>query len=145
MKCGKHIGKTFLLNMPFIILTSSLRRSETAWKKPACIYSPNNVDDVINAISTLRNTGTQFAIRGGGHSPIPTWANIDGGVLISMSRIADLSYDARTETARIGSGNTWGQVYKFLESFQRVVVAGRAPTVGFGLLAGGKFKVRLAK
>lgn len=52
-----------------------------------------------------------------------------------------MNYDAVSETVQVGSGNTWGQVYEFLDSLERVVVAGRAATVGFGLLMGGKFKI----
>ena len=94
----------------------------------------------------LRATKEKFAIRSGGHSPLPQWANIDGGVLISMKAIADLTYDKSTETIRVGAGNTWGQVYDFLKSSQRVVVGGRSPNVGFGMLTGGKpFKLNRCK
>lgn len=91
----------------------------------------------MNAVSTLRKTGAQFAIRGGGHSPVPTWANIEGGVLLSLSEMTELCYEAETETIRIGAGVRWGQVYEYLNSFNRVIVSARAPYPGFGLLTGG--------
>lgn len=92
----------------------------------------------MNAVSTLRKTGAQFAIRGGGHSPVPTWANIEGGVLLSLSEMTELCYEAETETIRIGAGVRWGQVYEYLNSFNRVIVSARAPYPGFGLLTGGE-------
>jgi FAD/FMN-containing dehydrogenase len=116
-------------------------RSQTAWKSPKCIFVPKSEDEVVVAVRTVRDSKVKFAVRGGGHSAIPGWANIDAGVLVALSGLADLSYDAATETVRVGAGNTWGKVYTYLEPFHRLVVAGRSPTVGFGMFAGGQCRV----
>ena len=112
-------------------------RSSTAWEYPYCIYEPNGVQDVVAAVQILKETGAQYAIRGGGHSPLPFWASIDNGVLISMSNINDISYDDAAQTARIGFGNRWGDVYSYLETFGRLAVGGRIAPVGMALNPGG--------
>jgi hypothetical protein len=86
----------------------------------------------------LRKSTDKFAVRSGGHSPLPQWANIDNGVLISMRDITDLSYDSKLKQVRSGSGNNWGKIYEYLEPSNQLIVGGRSPTVGFGLLGGGK-------
>jgi FAD/FMN-containing dehydrogenase len=91
-------------------------------------------------LGVLVSSNTTFAIRGGGHSPLPAWANIDNGVLIAMSKINDCSYNKESETIRVGFGNSWGDVYSYLEPFDRIVVGGRAPSVGLATLLGGKSK-----
>ena len=82
-------------------------------------------------------TGSKYAIRSGGHSPLPFWASIDDGVLISMSSITDIDYTAATETVRVGFGLVWGDVYDYLEPYHRLVVGGRVSPVGLGLTIGG--------
>lgn len=91
----------------------------------------------MNAIEILVSTNTTFAIRGGGHSPIPQWANTEGGVLISMGDINDKIYDPTTETVKVGFGSIWIDVFKFVENYDRMVVGAREPTVGMGFLLGG--------
>lgn len=111
--------------------------SQTAWKDPACIISPTSADEVIEAVKILRSNNTPFAIRSGGHSPLPGWADIDNGVLIALRGLADKVYDETTQTVRVGFGSTWNEVYKLLEGHGRGAVGGRAATVGMGFLLGG--------
>lgn len=95
-------------------------------------------------MSILRSTNTTFSIRGGGHSPLSGWANIDGGVLIAMRNLADIVYDETTETVRIGFGSTWNEVYQLLETHGRGAVGGRAATVGMGYLLGGMYNFNIS-
>lgn len=55
-----------------------------------------------------------------------------------MSNLTDLKYDSTSQTVTMGAGNRWGDVYNYLETFNRLVVGGRVPDVGIGLLMGGK-------
>ena len=112
-------------------------RSPTAWEYPSCIFTPWETQDVVFAVRVLGFTGSKYAIRSGGHSPLPFWASIDEGVLISMSKIADITYKAATETVRVGFGLVWGEVYDYLEPYNRLVVGGRVSSVGLGLTIGG--------
>jgi FAD/FMN-containing dehydrogenase len=132
---GRRIGKSFQASTQD--KAYSFPRSQTAWKKPACIVSPKCADEVVEAMKILRSTNSTFAIRGGGHSPLSGWADIDNGVLLAMRNIADKTYDDATQTVRVGFGSTWDEVYKFLEGHGRSAVGGRAATVGMGFLLGG--------
>lgn len=55
-----------------------------------------------------------------------------------MVQLNDITYDSGSETVRAGFGNTWGDVYGYVEAFDRLVVGARAPTVGLATLLGGK-------
>lgn len=55
-----------------------------------------------------------------------------------MTSIKDITYDATSETARLGMGNRWGDVYAALDKYKRTVVGGRIPPVGMALVTGGK-------
>ncbi|OAG11455.1 FAD-binding domain-containing protein [Paraphaeosphaeria sporulosa] len=112
-------------------------RSETAWKVPSCIFEPSDSTALADAVKIISSNNITFAVRSGGHSPFSNWANVDGGVLISLSAINAISYNPTDETVRVGTGNQWGQVYGKLAEYDRVVVGGRVPDVGFGLLTGG--------
>ncbi|KAI0478373.1 oxidase/Diels-Alderase [Xylariaceae sp. FL0804] len=111
--------------------------SATAWMYPECIYSPTDIDSLRLAVLVAQFTGTKFAVRSGGHSPLVDWANIDNYLLVSMSNITDQEYDPSTETIRSGMGNRWGDVYSYLLPYNRIVVGGRLNEVGLGLATGG--------
>lgn len=55
-----------------------------------------------------------------------------------MSNIKDFSYDASTQTTRVGFGNRWGDIYDRLKHYGLLVVGGRVPDVGLALTMGGK-------
>lgn len=55
-----------------------------------------------------------------------------------MTGIKDITYDVTSETARLGMGNRWGDVYAALDKYKRTVVGGRIPPVGMALVTGGK-------
>lgn len=61
------------------------------------------------------------------------------GVLISMARFNQVTYHAHSDTAEVGSGLVWDQVYAALEPYNVSVVGARATGVGVGgfLLGGG--------
>ena len=113
-------------------------RSRTAWKSPACIYTPNSVAEFQTAFPLIVSSNVTFAIRGAGHSPLAGWANIDDGVLISTRSIDDLEYYGNTQSVRVGLGRTWGELYDFVQQYDRIVLGGRAPTVGLATIMGGK-------
>jgi hypothetical protein len=77
------------------------------------------------------------AIRGHGHSPLPGWASINDGVLIDMKVIDNLEYDSSSMNVRAGFGNSWGQVYSYLENFGRLALGARSPSVGLATTLGG--------
>ncbi|KAI0111795.1 putative FAD-binding oxidoreductase [Daldinia grandis] len=111
--------------------------SQTAWRHPSCIFRPNRVEQLQEALRLLLQSNVEFAIRSGGHSPDPRAANIDGGVLIDLSGFDTVEYDDSTDTVIVGSGLTWGDLYTQLDQFNVTVVGGRVLDVGVGGLTLG--------
>ncbi|RSL53644.1 hypothetical protein CEP53_007703 [Fusarium sp. AF-6] len=113
--------------------------SATSWLGPACVIAPKTASDVSDAVKALVKGQIQFAIRGGGHMPIPNAANIDSsGVLVASASLNQLILDDEKETIEVGSGNKWTNVYEYLEPYKLAVVGGRAGLVGVpGFLLGG--------
>ena len=112
--------------------------SETALLTPSCVFTPYSAEDVAGAVKILVATGTQFAVRSGGHMPIAGAASIDKGVLIGMTNLNTLSLVDDKKVAQIGPGQTWGVVYDWISAYGLGVVGGRYGPVGVsGLLLGG--------
>lgn len=81
----------------------------------------------------------QFAVRSGGHTPIPGSNNVDNGVTIDLLYMNGTTYNSGTKLASISPAARWGSVYQTLEPIGRMVAGGRGSTVGVGgfLLGGG--------
>lgn len=116
--------------------------SNSYWSKqeqslaPTCIVTPTNTNDVVIAIKVL--TSTNFAIRGGGHTPWAGSANINGGVTIDMTSIKDITVNNNKTIASVGAGAVWGDVYRKMDSSELAVIGGRGSSIGVGgLLTGG--------
>jgi hypothetical protein len=92
---------------------------------------------VLTAVSLLKPC--QFAVRSGGHTPIPGFNNVDDGVTIDLLYMNGTTYNADTQLASISPAARWGSVYSALEPLGRMVPGGRGSTVGVGgfLLGGG--------
>jgi FAD/FMN-containing dehydrogenase len=90
-------------------------------------------------VTTLTLTLTKFAVRGGGHMPIPGYNGInDAGVLLSSSNLTALSLSSDKSTVSVGPGNRWRDVYGYLQPSGFSAVGGRVGHVGVpGLLLGG--------
>ncbi|KAF6786803.1 6-hydroxy-D-nicotine oxidase [Colletotrichum sojae] len=112
--------------------------SVSAQLSPYCIVQPTSAAEVALAVTTLKNSTCNWAVRGGGHM---TWAgasNIDEGVTIDMGLIKQVEYSAETKVASVGAGALWRDVYAALEPFGVTAPGGRTSTVGVaGFLTGG--------
>lgn len=84
-----------------------------------------------------RVTQCPFAVRGGGHSDIAGFSNIEGGITIDMRKINRIEVSDDRKTVKLGSGLKWGDVYFALDEEALGVVGGRANTVGVGGLTLG--------
>ncbi|KAK7730828.1 hypothetical protein SLS57_001663 [Botryosphaeria dothidea] len=92
-----------------------------------------------HVVRTLANFRSPFAVRGGGHMPIPDAANINStGVLLASLKLRELELSQDASTVKVGAGNHWGDVYEYLEPYQLTVVGGRMGVVGVsGFVLGG--------
>ncbi|KAG4433634.1 hypothetical protein IFR05_010880 [Cadophora sp. M221] len=106
---------------------------------PACIVTPTSASQVAQAISIINRHSCIFAVKSGGHSSVPGASNAPGGVTIDLSGIDDIDVSEDLESARIGTGNRWANVYGKLEALNRTVAGGRNSDVGVGgfVLGGG--------
>jgi FAD/FMN-containing dehydrogenase len=65
-------------------------------------------------------------------------ASIDNGVLIVLTRFRQLTIAPNLETASLGPGLTWNEVYEWVQKYNRAIVGGRYAPVGVsGFLLGG--------
>ncbi|QDS72192.1 hypothetical protein FKW77_004991 [Venturia effusa] len=110
---------------------------------PNCIVQPTSALEVSTLVKILTagnvSKPCQFAVRSGGHTPIPGSNNVEDGVTIDLLYMNGTTYNADTQLASILPAARWGSVYVALEPLGRMVPGGRGSTVGVGgyLLGGG--------
>ncbi|KAI0416475.1 putative oxidoreductase, partial [Xylaria grammica] len=120
---------------------------QAASLRPACIISPETVEDVAKAVRVLTRRlpspaeGEQeacpFAIRSGGHAAKGNAANIEGGVTLDLRGLNSININPNRSTVSIGVGNTWDAVYTKLDALNLSVTGGRTAGVGVGGLSLG--------
>ena len=54
--------------------------------RPAAIAQVQGADDVVAVVDWARETGTELAVRGGGHSSAG-YSTVDGGIVLDFSRM----------------------------------------------------------
>jgi FAD/FMN-containing dehydrogenase len=128
---------TFQLDLKYVESRFEYWNARLSEATPSCIVYPTSAHDVSVAIQAIRSSGTQFAVRVGGHNPNAGFASVDQGVLIDLRDLNQKSYDASTTLATFGPGHTFGEVYTFFADYGRTVVGARLAGVGTGLALGG--------
>jgi FAD/FMN-containing dehydrogenase len=78
-------------------------------RRPTLVVRPTSVDDVVAAIRFGRELDLEIAIRGGGHSAVGH-STSDGGLVIDLGRMNEVSVDPSTRRARTGGGALLGQL-----------------------------------
>lgn len=119
---------------------------------PRCIVRPRSAEEVATAVAILKRdydnctrqdgVPSLFAVRSGGHSPIPGAANIDGGVVIDLQLLNKIIPSEDGSCVVIGTGARWLDVSMILDRNGLAVAGGRNAEVGVGgLTLGGKCAV----
>jgi FAD/FMN-containing dehydrogenase len=124
---------------------ASASRSILASGSPACVLRPKSVEDVRAGVTFAAGAGLSLSVRGGGHS-FAGFGTLDDGVVIDLSRLADVEViDKERHLVRIGGGATWGQVVAALTPHGLAISSGDTKGVGVGgltLTGGIGWKVR---
>jgi FAD/FMN-containing dehydrogenase len=102
------------------------------------LFEATSARDVAGALAILKATETKFAVRSGGHMPVPEAASIAEGVLISTENMNTMRLTDGNTIAQLGPGLRWGAVYEWVSQYNLGIVGGRYGPVGVsGLLLGG--------
>jgi FAD/FMN-containing dehydrogenase len=78
-------------------------------RRPALVVRPTSIDDVRTTIRFGRDRDLEIAIRGGGHSALGH-STSDGGLVIDLGRMNDVTVDPAKRLARTGGGALLGQL-----------------------------------
>ena len=106
-------------------------------RRPGAIARIADDADIATCLEWARKTGTQVAVRAGGHSVAGASLN-DGGLVIDVRGLAAIHVDPDRRTARAGAGLTWGQFDAATQAHGLATTGGRVSTTGVaGLTLGG--------
>jgi FAD/FMN-containing dehydrogenase len=107
-------------------------------RRPALIARVAGPDDIARVIAHARETGSELALRSGGHSPAGHGVS-DGGIVIDLSALRSFELDAAGRTAWAGAGLTAGAFTVAAGEHGLATGFGDTGSVGIGgiTLAGG--------
>jgi FAD/FMN-containing dehydrogenase len=107
-------------------------------RRPALIARVAGPDDIARVIAHAGETGSELAVRSGGHSPAGHGVS-DGGIVIDLSALRSFELDAAGRTAWAGAGLTAGAFTVAAGRHGLATGFGDTGSVGIGgiTLAGG--------
>ncbi|KAJ7027700.1 FAD dependent oxidoreductase [Mycena alexandri] len=105
----------------------------------ACTVEPGSTADVSKILQLVGAARAPFAVKGGGHTTNVGFSSTTG-VQISMRRFSNVTVNNATQTADIGPGMIWDDVYAALEPYGLIVAGGRVSGIGMaGFTLGGGY------
>jgi FAD/FMN-containing dehydrogenase len=104
--------------------------------RPLAIARPATAGEVARVVDVARETGTELAVRSGGHSGAGH-GTVDGGIVVDLGRLKDLDLDLEGRAAWAGTGLTAGEVGAALAEHGLVVGFGDTASVGIGGITSG--------
>jgi FAD/FMN-containing dehydrogenase len=107
-------------------------------RRPAVIVRCREAGDVVAALAAARKGGLEVSVRGGGHN-VAGRAVTDGGVMIDLAELKQITVDPEARTARAGGGATWAELNAAAAEHGLAVTGGAVSTTGIGgyTLGGG--------
>ena len=108
-----------------------------AARVPALVVQPRSADDVAEAVGFARDRGLLLSVKGGGHNIAGT-SIAEGGLVLDMSRMRDVSVDPDARLAHVGPGCRLGDVDRATQEHGLATVLGFISDTGVaGLTLGG--------
>jgi FAD/FMN-containing dehydrogenase len=107
-------------------------------RKPVVIVRPADANEVAYVVSMARDTGTELAVRSGGHS-IAGYGSSEGGIVLDLSAMKAVHVDPERRTVWAQAGLTAGELTSALGEHRLAVGFGDTGSVGIGgiTLGGG--------
>jgi FAD/FMN-containing dehydrogenase len=106
-------------------------------RKPALIVRARSAQDVVAALAFARSGGFEVSVRGGGHN-VAGRAVTDGGVMIDLAEMKDITVDPGRGTATAQGGVTWNELNEAAAGYGLAVTGGAVSTTGIaGYTLGG--------
>ena len=114
-------------------------------RRPALIVRARTTDDVVAALAVARRAGLEVSIRGGGHN-VAGRAVTDGGVMVDLAEMKEITIDPERATATAGGGVIWGELNDSAAEHGLAVTGGVVSTTGIaGYTLGGGLGWLMAK
>jgi FAD/FMN-containing dehydrogenase len=106
-------------------------------RRPAAIARVQGAVDVVAVVEHARETRTELAVRGGGHSSAG-YSTVDDGIVLDLSRMNAVWVDPRARVARAQAGALWADVDRETQAHGLAVPGGQISHTGIaGLTLGG--------
>ena len=105
-------------------------------RRPAAIARVANADDIKRVVTFARETGTELAVRSGGHSAKGD-STTDGGVVLALEKLKTIDIDPSTKTAWADTGLTAGEVAAAVQEHGLAIGFGDTGSVGIGGITTG--------
>jgi hypothetical protein len=104
--------------------------------RPAAVVRVANADDVARIVAYARATGTELAVRSGGHSGAGH-GTTDGGVVIDLRDLKNIEIDTESRTAWADAGLTAAEVAAATAEHGLAIGFGDTGSVGIGGITTG--------
>jgi len=106
-------------------------------RKPSLIVRARTAEDVVEALAFARSGGFEVSVRGGGHN-VAGRAVTDGGVMIDLAEMRQVTIDPEHGTATAQGGVTWNELNEAAAQHGLAVTGGAVSSTGIaGYTLGG--------
>ncbi|KAJ5688526.1 Xylooligosaccharide oxidase [Penicillium macrosclerotiorum] len=120
-------------------LDSLVRWSDTGMKHAGVVIQPIDPTDIGTALLWAQEYAVDLAVKGGGHSTAGT-SSSDGGLVIDLSQMKQVSVDSTRKTITAQGGATWKEVDEAGAARGLATVGGTVNHTGVGgLTLGGGY------
>jgi FAD/FMN-containing dehydrogenase len=106
-------------------------------RRPAVVARAHTTGDVVAALGAARGAGLEVSVRGGGHN-VAGRAVTDGGVMIDLAEMKQITVDTDRRLVTAGGGVLWRELNQAAGAHGLAVTGGAISTTGIaGLTLGG--------